>query len=130
MNHLFLGFHFCSVLFQENEWTVCFRGRNVLYFATNFISNAKMLFYRDQCEELRSTRSKRMQDQVIRERMEQLALKEERTRAEKREEQMFADLWHADMMAKVHISFLSSTDVSQSSQMVFCKQINSLLNGI
>ena len=42
-----------------------------------------------------------MHDQVVIERMEQLALKEERARRDKMEEQMFADLWHADMMAKV-----------------------------
>ena len=58
---------------------------------------------RDQCEELRSTRSKRMHDQVVIERMEQLALKEERDQRDRMEEQMFADLWHADMMAKVCI---------------------------
>ena len=42
-----------------------------------------------------------MQDQVMFERMEQLALKEERTRRDQLEEQMFAELWQADMMAKV-----------------------------
>ena len=42
-----------------------------------------------------------MQDQVMFERMEQLALKEERSRRDQLEEQMFAELWQADMMAKV-----------------------------
>ena len=48
-----------------------------------------------------------MHDQVVIERMEQLALKEERARRDKMEEQMFADLWHADMMAKVRIHCVS-----------------------
>ena len=38
------------------------------------------------------------------ERMEQLALKEERSRRDQLEERMFADLWQADMMAKVRES--------------------------
>ena len=42
-----------------------------------------------------------MQDQVVLERMEQLALKEEREKRDRFEEQLFADLWHEDMMAKV-----------------------------
>ena len=49
-----------------------------------------------------------MQDQVMFERMEQLALKEERSRRDQLEEQMFAELWQADMMVKVREPRLKS----------------------
>lgn len=56
--------------------------------------------WRDQCEELRSTLSKRQQDQVAAERLQQLEIKADMEAADKVEEQLFADLWYADMMAK------------------------------
>ena len=55
---------------------------------------------REQCEELRSTLSKRQQDQVAAERLEQLKIKEDMEAAKQEEEKLFADLWYADMMAK------------------------------
>ena len=48
---------------------------------------------RDQCEELRGTLSKRQQDQVAAERMEQLMLKEVEAKKREEEERMYADLW-------------------------------------
>ena len=49
--------------------------------------------FREQCEELRGTLSKRQQDQVAAERMEQLLLKEEAAKKLEEEERMYADLW-------------------------------------
>lgn len=55
------------------------------------------LFFRNQCEELRSTLSKRQQDEVCVERLEQLRLKEEIEREKKEHEAMYAKLWEQDM---------------------------------
>lgn len=58
--------------------------------------------WRDQCEELRSTLSKRQQDQVAAERMQQLEIKADMEVAQQAEDQLFADLWYADMLAKAN----------------------------
>ncbi len=58
------------------------------------------LITREQCEELRSTMSKRQQDLVAAERMKQLQIKDDMEAAQRADEQMFADLWRADMEAK------------------------------
>lgn len=57
--------------------------------------------FRNQCEELRSTLSKRQQDEVCAERLEQIRIKEEIQEEKKIEDQMYARLWEEDMMAKV-----------------------------
>jgi len=56
--------------------------------------------FRNQCEELRSTVSKREMDQIAAERMEQLRIKSEREEEQKAEDEMYAELWYADMQAK------------------------------
>jgi len=56
--------------------------------------------WREQCEELRSTMSKRHQDQVAAERLEQLKIKDSMESAQKEEDKLWSDLWYADMMAK------------------------------
>ncbi|XP_053406176.1 cilia- and flagella-associated protein 53-like [Mercenaria mercenaria] len=56
--------------------------------------------FRNQCEELRSTLSKRQQDEVCVERLEQIRIKEEIEQERKQEEQMYARLWEEDMLAK------------------------------
>lgn len=56
--------------------------------------------FRDQCEELRSTMSKRHQDEVAAERMEQLRIKSDQEQALKTEEDMYAAMWYEDMEAK------------------------------
>ena len=59
-----------------------------------------ILFCRNQCEELRSTLSKRQQDEVCAERLEQIRIKEEMEEERRHEEQMYAHLWEQDMLAK------------------------------
>lgn len=58
------------------------------------------LQFRGQCEELRSTLSKRHQDQVCLERLEQLRQKEEMAHQKRAQEQMYAQLWEQDMLEK------------------------------
>ncbi|XP_006033197.1 cilia- and flagella-associated protein 53 isoform X1 [Alligator sinensis] len=55
---------------------------------------------REQCEEFRLHWSQRHQKEVCADRLAQLALKEELKNQEKKEEQMFADLWEEDRLAK------------------------------
>ncbi|XP_013385627.1 cilia- and flagella-associated protein 53-like [Lingula anatina] len=57
--------------------------------------------FRNECEELRSTLSKRHQDEVCTERLEQLRIKERIEEEKKQEEAMYADLWHKDMLSKM-----------------------------
>ena len=59
-----------------------------------------MLLCRNQCEELRSTLSKRQQDEVCAERLEQIRIKEEMEEEKRHEEKMYAHLWEQDMLAK------------------------------
>jgi len=56
--------------------------------------------FRAQCEELRSTLSKRHQDTVCLERLEQLRQKDAIAAEKKAQEQMYARLWEQDMMEK------------------------------
>ncbi|XP_077988952.1 cilia- and flagella-associated protein 53-like [Glandiceps talaboti] len=56
--------------------------------------------WRNECEELRATLSRRHQDEVCTERMKQLEIKDDMARQRQREEQMYADLWEQDRMAK------------------------------
>ncbi|CAL1530958.1 unnamed protein product [Lymnaea stagnalis] len=56
--------------------------------------------FKAQCEELRSTLSKRHQDQVCLDRLEQLRLKDETAKEEKALEDMYAKLWEQDMLEK------------------------------
>ena len=56
---------------------------------------------RSQCEELRSTMSKRTQDEVSAELVFQMKEKLDSQKQKEEEEKMYADLWEADMMAKV-----------------------------
>lgn len=56
--------------------------------------------FRAQCEELRSTLSKRHQDQVCLERLEQLRQKEIISHEKRAHEDMYAKLWEQDMLAK------------------------------
>ncbi|KAM9329687.1 cilia- and flagella-associated protein 53 [Gastrophryne carolinensis] len=57
--------------------------------------------FREQCEELRALRSRVHQNEVCTERRAQLALKEELERQRKEEENLFAELWERDRLAKV-----------------------------
>ncbi|XP_072272553.1 cilia- and flagella-associated protein 53 [Pyxicephalus adspersus] len=57
--------------------------------------------FREQCEELRALKSRMHQNEVCTERMAQLALKEELERQRKEEENLFAELWERDRLAKV-----------------------------
>ncbi|XP_038258770.1 cilia- and flagella-associated protein 53 isoform X1 [Dermochelys coriacea] len=56
--------------------------------------------FREQCEEVRLQWSQRHQKEVCSDRLAQLALKEELKKQEKREEQIFAELWEEDRLAK------------------------------
>lgn len=56
--------------------------------------------FRAQCEELRSTLSKRHQDTVCLERLEQLRQKEQIAHEKRAQEDMYAKLWEQDMLAK------------------------------
>ncbi|XP_053556378.1 cilia- and flagella-associated protein 53 [Bombina bombina] len=56
--------------------------------------------YREQCEELRALRSQMNQKEVCTERMAQLVLKEQLDRQQKEEDQLFAQLWEQDRLAK------------------------------
>ena len=55
---------------------------------------------RNQCEELRSTESKRTQDLVAAERTEQLREKAAHEQARREDDEMYARLWYDDMAAK------------------------------
>ncbi|XP_067937647.1 cilia- and flagella-associated protein 53-like [Watersipora subatra] len=56
--------------------------------------------WRSQCEELRSTMSKRTQDEVSAELVFQMREKLDAQKEKEKEEKMYADMWEADMMAK------------------------------
>ncbi|XP_031565537.1 cilia- and flagella-associated protein 53-like [Actinia tenebrosa] len=56
--------------------------------------------WREECEELRATLSKRHQDDVFTERSDQIRMKEEQKKREKEIESMYADLWEKDVQAK------------------------------
>lgn len=56
--------------------------------------------FSEQCEELRSVQSKRNQDEVCRERNEQILLKEEERKQQEEIEKMFANLWERDRLLK------------------------------
>ncbi|KAM7077137.1 cilia- and flagella-associated protein 53-like isoform 1-T1 [Ciconia maguari] len=56
--------------------------------------------FREQCEELRVQRMKKHQKELCEDRLAQLALKEELKKQQKKEEQMFAELWKEDRLAK------------------------------
>jgi len=56
--------------------------------------------WREECEELRSTLTRRHMDEVCMERSDQLRIKAEMEQQSKDEEKMYADLWHKDIMAK------------------------------
>lgn len=58
------------------------------------------MYNREQCEELRSTLSKRQQDQISAERMEQLRIKEQQKMREIEDDKVYAKLWYADIEAK------------------------------
>ncbi|KAM5192864.1 cilia- and flagella-associated protein 53 [Mantella aurantiaca] len=57
--------------------------------------------FREQCEELRTLKSRMHQTEVCTERMAQLVLKEELEKQRKEEENLFAELWERDRLAKV-----------------------------
>ncbi|XP_064032606.1 cilia- and flagella-associated protein 53 isoform X1 [Pogoniulus pusillus] len=56
--------------------------------------------FREQCEELRVQLMKKHQKEVCEGWLAQLALKEELKKQQKKEEQMFAELWEEDRLAK------------------------------
>lgn len=56
--------------------------------------------WREQCEELRGVLSRRHQDEVCVDRMNQLALKADMERKKQEEERLYADLWEQDRLAK------------------------------
>uniref|UniRef100_A0A663MYW6 Cilia- and flagella-associated protein 53 n=2 Tax=Athene cunicularia TaxID=194338 RepID=A0A663MYW6_ATHCN len=56
--------------------------------------------FREQCEELRIQWMKKHQKELCADRLAQLALKEELKKQQKKEEQMFAELWEEDRLAK------------------------------
>lgn len=59
-----------------------------------------MLPFREQCEELRIQRMKKHQKELCEDRLAQVALKEELKKQQKKEEEMFAELWKEDSLAK------------------------------
>ena len=75
----------------EQTYTPCYH-----YVQRTLIIN----FARDQCEDLRSILSKRHQDEVCRDRAEQLRLKEEERKKEREVEGMYARLWEEDRQTK------------------------------
>lgn len=56
--------------------------------------------FRAQCEELRSTVSKRMQDEIAAERFEQIKLKKVLEQEKKEEDAFFAQLWEEEQRKK------------------------------
>lgn len=56
--------------------------------------------FRSQCEELRSTVSKRAQDEIAAERLEQIKLKKVLEKEKEDEEAFFADLWEQEQRKK------------------------------
>nr|XP_004226085.1 cilia- and flagella-associated protein 53 [Ciona intestinalis] len=56
--------------------------------------------WREQCEELRGVLSRRHQDEVCVDRMQQLAAKADLERRKQEEEAMYAQLWEKDRLAK------------------------------
>ncbi|KAM7076798.1 LOW QUALITY PROTEIN: cilia- and flagella-associated protein 53-like [Ciconia maguari] len=56
--------------------------------------------FREQCEELCVQQMKKHQKELCEDRLAQLALKEELKKQQKKEEQMFAELWKEDRLAK------------------------------
>ncbi|XP_064294300.1 cilia- and flagella-associated protein 53 isoform X1 [Phalacrocorax carbo] len=56
--------------------------------------------FREQCEELRVQQMKKRQKELCEDWLAQLALKEELKKQQKKEEQMFAELWKEDRLAK------------------------------
>uniref|UniRef100_A0A8B9TKQ7 Cilia- and flagella-associated protein 53 n=1 Tax=Anas platyrhynchos TaxID=8839 RepID=A0A8B9TKQ7_ANAPL len=56
--------------------------------------------FREQCDELRTQRMKQHQRELCTERLAQLTLKEELKKQRKEEEEMFAELWKEDRLAK------------------------------
>nr|CAB3228135.1 coiled-coil domain-containing protein 11-like [Phallusia mammillata] len=56
--------------------------------------------WREQCEELRGVLSRRHQDEVCIDRMNQLAIKSDLERRRQEEERMYAELWEKDRLAK------------------------------
>ena len=61
---------------------------------------ASCFLTREQCEELRSIKSKQNQDQVCQERNEQILLKEEERKRQEEIEKMYTNLWETDRIAK------------------------------
>lgn len=56
--------------------------------------------WRDGCEELRSALSQRLQDDVCKERTEQMRIKQEQKIQQQKQEEMFAQLWKEDRLSK------------------------------
>ncbi|XP_071952788.1 cilia- and flagella-associated protein 53-like [Antedon mediterranea] len=65
--------------------------------------------WREECEELRATLSRRHMDEVCTERFEQLRMKSEMQMQKRDEDKMYADLWEQDRQAKA----LREADESQ-----------------
>lgn len=70
------------------------------------------MIYRSQCEELRSTMSKRTQDEVSAELVFQMREKLEFEKQKEAENKFYADLWEADMMAKVGVSHIVTNSIA------------------
>uniref|UniRef100_H2Z3F5 Trichohyalin-plectin-homology domain-containing protein n=1 Tax=Ciona savignyi TaxID=51511 RepID=H2Z3F5_CIOSA len=65
-----------------------------------FVQNKLDQQWREQCEELRGVLSRRHQDEVCIDRMQQLAVKSDLERRKQEEEAMYAELWEKDRLAK------------------------------
>ncbi|NXS54873.1 CFA53 protein, partial [Brachypteracias leptosomus] len=72
--------------------------------------------FREQCEELRLQWMKQHQKELCEDRLAQLALKEELKQQQKKEEQMFAELWEEDRLAKEKREELERQKLAEQSQ--------------
>jgi hypothetical protein len=65
-----------------------------------FVADKLEQQFREGCEELRLTVSRRQHDDILAEREDQVRLKAEADREKRQEEEFFAKLWYSDMAAK------------------------------
>ncbi|XP_010006802.1 PREDICTED: coiled-coil domain-containing protein 11 [Chaetura pelagica] len=83
---------------QKMRETVSTRRTLVLFF--QLADEKREQQFRQQCDELRLLLMKKHQKEVCEDRLAQVALKEELKKQQQKEEQMFAELWKEDRLAK------------------------------
>ena len=77
------------------------------------------LFFREECEELRSIVSHRQRDELFKERQTQLAEKAAQQQQENEIKQMYAELWEQDRLAKAQKEELEAQEqIKRNREMV------------